>query len=260
MCILFVAKGVHPAYPLLIAANRDEFFDRPSTGIHYWEDFPKILAGRDRQAGGSWLGINKDGRIAAVTNVRLPRLSQSGARSRGELVSRWLGGNDTPAGFETFLDQAHMEFNPFNLLYGDVQGLSLYSSITPGRNPVEDGFTSISNGHTSEKWPKMSRGVRMLEGLVGRDRVSNPDDLLNVMMDNSRADWSSLGHSGIPVDYEEALSSIFVDAIEIRGRVYGTRTTSILSYNGQSIEFTEYDHGENRELRGRRKYIVEISG
>ncbi len=260
MCILFVANGVHPAYPLVIAANRDEFFNRPSIGVHYWEDSPKILAGRDMQAGGSWLGINKDGRIAAVTNVRAPLLRQSDARSRGELVSRWLGGSDTLAGFETFLDQAHMEFNPFNLLYGDVQSLSIYSSVSPGRNPVAKGFMSISNGHPSEKWPKMSRGVRMLEGLVGRAEVPNPDELLSVMMDNGRADWSSLGHSGIPADYEEALSSIFVDAIEIKGRIYGTRTTSILSYNGQAIEFTEYDHGENRELSGRRKHIVEISG
>jgi uncharacterized protein with NRDE domain len=258
MCILFVANRVHPSWPLLIAANRDEFFTRPSKGVHMWEDHPGILAGRDLRAGGSWLGINGEGRFAAVTNVRAPQLRQAGARSRGDLVSRWLEGADSGSAFSEFLAESHREFNPFNLLYGDISGLSLYSSIAPGDTSVGEGFWSVSNGLPTDSWPKMSRGVNLLSGYVGEMEAPDTDRLASLMKDNARVDWSQLEDSGIPVDYEEALSSIFVDAIEIKGEIYGTRTTSILAWDGEAINFTEFDYGETGELRDRREYRMSI--
>ena len=239
---------------MLIAANRDEFFSRPALGLHFWEDKPGILAGRDELAGGSWLGINRQGRIAGVTNVRAPHLRQAGARSRGELVSRWLEGVDTRTVFETFLNDRYSEYNPFNLLYGDVRGLSLYSSVSPVPAPLEEGFVSISNGPPSESWPKMSRGVRMLQDHVGQ--ALDPGRLVELMKDNARTDRSALAATGIPMDYEEALSSIFVDAVEMNGRTYGTRTTSVLAYDGSGIEFTEYEHTENGETGEKRHHQV----
>jgi uncharacterized protein with NRDE domain len=259
MCILFVAKNVHADFPLLIVANRDEFFDRPSKGIHYWKDQPEILAGRDQLAGGSWLGINRAGRIAGVTNLRAPELRQAGAKSRGELVSRWLTGRDTLAEFEYFLDEDYREYNPFNLLYGDVASLYLFSSSSAASQKIAKGFFGVSNGDPSDQWPKMSRGVALLEEYIAGVPVPDAANLMELMRDNTRVDWSSLGHSGIPVDYEEALSSIFVDAIEIRENIYGTRTTSVLAFDRESVVFTEWDYDQDGSIASAREEHLELN-
>ena len=258
MCILFVANRVHQDYPLMIVANRDEFFSRPTLEMHFWEDQQHILAGRDELAGGTWLGVNRKGRIAGITNVRAPDLKQAGARSRGNLISRWLGGEDSRAGFGVYLEQEFEAYNPFNLIWGDVDNLSIFSSVAPRHHALEAGFLAISNGHPSDSWPKMSRGTVSLENYLVGGGTPEADQLQQLMRDNSRVDWSSLTHSGIPLDYEEALSSIFVDAIEINGEIYGTRTTSVLTWDGGSFDFTEYNYGSDGEIRRTQEQGLEI--
>ena len=129
MCILFIAIDRHSSHPLIVAANRDEFHARPSEAMHHWPDFPAILAGRDRQAGGTWLGFNRRGRFAAVTNIRTPGLNDATAQSRGELVARFLRDQDSVADFSAYLADRHNRFNPFNLVYGSADELYRFSSL-----------------------------------------------------------------------------------------------------------------------------------
>jgi len=166
VCILFVALDQHKDFPLIIAANRDEFFHRPSAGLHYWEDYPNILAGRDMLAGGSWLGVNYNNRIAAVTNIRRPELLREDARSRGDLVARYLRDDDNDAAFSRFLEEESHTYNPFNLVYGTREKLMVYSSVSKQLVTLKPGYTAISNGELDDPWPKMSRGVLAVRELI----------------------------------------------------------------------------------------------
>lgn len=237
MCILFIAIEQHPQYPLIIAANRDEFFARPSRSAHFWDDAPDVLAGRDMQAGGTWLGINKAGQIAAVTNLRMPELIRTDARSRGELVARYLRGDDTPEQYRDFIASQHSAFNPFNLLFGDASQLFVFSSLAPGFTPLTPGFHSISNGMPDDYWPKMSRGVELLEQCILQPGELDVAQLAAVMQDKTQANDDILPATGISRTDEKHLSSIFISGTE-----YGTRTTSLLLCEPGRTRLVEYNY------------------
>lgn len=164
MCIIFIAKNVHLGVPLIIAANRDEFYDRPTQSPHWWEDAPHLFAGKDLQAGGTWLGYNKQNRIAGITNLRRLDWYKSDAKSRGELVKGPLD-IDTGdmgvaiAGYTGFLESNYAQYNPFNLLFGDSKHLVIFSSATGRAQEVPDGIHNLSNGAPDDAWPKVQRGI-----------------------------------------------------------------------------------------------------
>ncbi len=123
MCLILLAYDAHPIYRLVLAANRDEFYDRPTASAGYWEDAPHILAGRDLKDGGTWLGVTRSGRIAAVTNYREPALDRPTAPSRGGLVSGFLKGEAPPEEYLGFLRREGGGYNGFNLILGNPDGL-----------------------------------------------------------------------------------------------------------------------------------------
>lgn len=236
MCIIFIAKNVHPDYPLIIAANRDEYITRPTQEPHWWPDAPHLFAGKDLQAGGTWLGHNQQCRIAGITNLRRPDLYQTGAKSRGELVKRFLDVETESiaaaiAEFTRFLQESHGQYNPFNLLFGDANQLVIFSSATGVAQEVLDGVHSLSNGIPDDIWPKMKRGNEKISEYLGANERLDPEKIFPILTDSVLAKQEQLPETGIPVDMENLLSSIYIPKFSLNGKQYGTRSSSIIWTN-----------------------------
>ena len=239
MCIIFIAKNVHPDYPLIIAANRDEFFSRPTQSPHWWPDAPHLFAGKDLQAGGTWLGHNKQNRIAGITNLRRPDLYQTGAKSRGDLVKGFLdveaGDIDEAIGeYTLFLQSSYDQYNPFNLLFGDSNKLVVFSSATGVAQPLSDGVHSISNGEPNAMWPKMQSGIKALSDYFSSNQNVEIDKVFSVLADKVMAEEVLLPITGISLEEERQLSSIFVPEVNLRGMPYGTRSSSVILVGGST--------------------------
>ena len=241
MCILFVALNAHSEYPLILCANRDEFHHRPTEVAHIWPD-SNILAGKDLEAGGTWLGVNQQGAISALTNIRDPLLIQSDMKSRGELVLKALTDDGVN---EAWLQRHSPLYNPFNLLYGDQDALYCYDSRSKVSTRLTAGFHSISNGALDDIWPKMARGTKAIEARISSHLSPNIDVLLSIMTDGTQAPDSELPQTGVSLEWERHLSSIYIQHQE-----YGTRSTSVLLKDKLgNIQFAEvrYD-GKGRHL------------
>ena len=239
MCIIFIAARRHANYPLIIAANRDEYHARPSAFMAHWREQPGILAGRDMRAGGTWFGVNRRGRIAAVTN-RHDVASSGDGRSRGELVARFLRDEDSVAGYQKFLCDESKHFNPHNLIYGDADKLF----CSDGDKPTElgDGFHSISNNKITDPLPKMSRGVALLETQISATPTTADTDAIAEQLTQMMRDQS---------DADDRRESIFVS-----GETYGTRTTTLLFATATGYEIYEYNYDNAANEINRRKFLV----
>ncbi|MCG9748754.1 NRDE family protein [Shewanella sp. Isolate8] len=251
MCILFVALEVHPQYPLILCANRDEFHHRPTEPAHFWPPDKQLLAGKDLEAGGSWLGVNRQGEIAALTNIRAPELHEANRHSRGDLVIRALTQSQTMT--TPWLMEHSQHYNPFNLLFGKDMDLYCYHSISKTVKPLSPGFHAISNGALDDIWPKMAKGTQALEQEIGRSGEIDIQALLTIMTDERQAPDEDLPQTGVALEWERLLSSIYIKHPE-----YGTRSTSILLRDRQGrCEFVEvrYD-GKGRNL-GRQVFKFE---
>ncbi len=254
MCILFIALGQHPRYPLIVAANRDEEFSRPSQTAAYWADQPDIYGGRDLRAGGTWLAVSKAGKLAALTNLRELELYRDDAKSRGELIPDYLL-EPSVDDFRERLQGNRNQYNPFNLIFGDMSCLTVFDSVKGHYTPLEKGFHSVSNGPVDDYWPKMSRGVSLLEAHVAQrpDKELDIERLFKDMCDSIQADETVLPQTGIGMEAEKRLSSIF-----IRGEDYGTRTTSILTFDGEQLVFHERDYGPDSALRHEHREAIQL--
>ncbi|HEX8297719.1 MAG TPA: NRDE family protein [Rubricoccaceae bacterium] len=222
MCVLFFALGVHPGYALVLAGNRDEAHARPTAPLALWPDAPEVAAGRDLEAGGTWLGVTRTGRWATVTNVRDPGSVRPDARSRGALVSDFLRGTDSP---ETYAQRVQAErgvYNGFNLLVGQGAEAWLASTRRTAAEPLAPGIYGLSNDTLDTPWPKLVRGRdAFAEALRADDLV--PSDLLPFLHDETLAADASLPDTGVGVELERVLSPLF-----IRGARYGTRASTAL--------------------------------
>ena len=228
MCLIaFAFTPGHPRY-LLLAANRDEFRDRPARPMAWWNGSQGPLAGRDEQAGGSWLAVARDGRWAAVTNFR-DITASPGARSRGDLPIDFLTGAESPAGFARRIYLERRAYGPFNLLAGDQQSLWYCATHSMAR-PVEPGVHALSNGLLDEDWPKSRRVATALTGLIADKVKIDPDRLFALMDDRRPGDDHELPETGVGLDHERLLSPPFI----VTPR-YGTRCSTILSLGQRSL-------------------------
>ena len=166
MCLIYVAHRVDARYRVVVAANRDEFHQRPATPAGWWDDEPGILAGRDLQAGGTWLGMTRGGRFAAVTNYREPQLDKGPLESRGWLVSNFLRAAVAPRSYVLDVSQRRNSYGGFNLIAGATDGLYYCSNRAPDAHPLERGIHGLSNGLLDIPWPKVERGKRMLRAAL----------------------------------------------------------------------------------------------
>ncbi|GIU42145.1 hypothetical protein TUM4438_08020 [Shewanella sairae] len=250
MCILFVALQTHPLFPLIICANRDEFHHRPTEAAHFWSQQASLLAGKDLEAGGTWLGVNQQGQIAGLTNIRAPELNQNDMKSRGDLVLKALGSEGID---QNWLTLHHRFYNPFNLLFGDENLLQCFDSRSQKTTQLSQGFHAISNGALDDIWPKMARGTQAIEQHLSSNLSPDIDALLAIMTDNTQAPDSELPTTGVSLEWERHLSSIY-----IKHQEYGTRSTSIILKDKQGkVHFTEvrYD-GKGRNL-GRDEFVID---
>ncbi|MBT0963424.1 NRDE family protein [Denitromonas iodatirespirans] len=233
MCLIAVAWRQHPDYPLIVIANRDEFFERPTAPAAWWPEMPDFLAGRDLRGGGTWLGVGRDGRFAALTNFRDPTRLRDDARSRGDLVVRAATG-DLPAqaiGQQIAAERAH--YNPFNLLVCDGEALVVVESMTGRCSTLEPGIHTLSNHLLDTPWPKARVARRGLETATGG--TPDVDALIDLLHNDRPAADAELPATGVPLALERMLSSCF-----IRAPGYGTRCTTVVlrSADGQ-VRFVE---------------------
>lgn len=225
MCLLAFAVGCHPDYPLVVIGNRDEYHHRPTDPMDWWAE-PRLLAGRDRTAGGTWLGLTPAGRFATVTNYRDPEPQRSDAISRGGLVVDALTAADDVS-FGVTLEATGGDYNGFNLLWGNALGdagcLYYYSNQQGGVRSVPPGVHGLSNGLLDTPWPKLIRVRDQLEAMVRGSDALDSDRLLEPLSDRRPAPDHALPDTGIPTDWERLLSSPFIVS-----DAYGTRASTVV--------------------------------
>jgi uncharacterized protein with NRDE domain len=222
MCLIVIAWRARADLPLVVAANRDEWRERAAERASWWPDHPELLAGRDLQAGGTWMGITRGGRFAAVTNFRDPSDKRSTAKSRGMLVTDFLLGSDTPARFLSNLSPQAREYNGFNLILGDGASLLYYGSRDNEPRAIEPGIHGLSNHLLDEPWPKVVRGRKRMEEALAQ---SDPAPMLfDMLSDAESAPDQELPNTGIGLAWERRLAAAL-----ITGQGYGTRASTVLT-------------------------------
>ena len=222
MCLILVAWRVHPDYPLVVAANRDEFFARPAAEAAWWKDAKNVFAGRDLEAGGTWLGLGRDGRFAGLTNFRDPPRNRNDAPSRGALVADFLTGNESTAAALARLQAQGPRYNAFNLFVSDGDSLGIYESASGSARILEPGIYALSNHLLDTPWPKVTAGKSRL----ARALRALPDDtpLRELLRDDRPAPDAALPRTGVSLAWERMLSSAF-----IRAPGYGTRCSTVIT-------------------------------
>lgn len=223
MCLINFHFQAHSNYKLIVAANRDEFYKRSTATAHFWEDYPTILAGRDLEQYGTWLGITKNGRFAALTNYRAPDYMLSGKYSRGALVSNYLLGNETPATYIKNIQPDQEHYSGFNLLVGDADQLMYYNNINDSVTDIELGTHSLSNHFLNTPWPKVVKGKKRLHAYVTEHETIDPEELFTILADDERASDDRLPDTGVGLALERQLSPLFINFED-----YGTRCSTVL--------------------------------
>ena len=220
MCLVVIAHRAHPGYSLIVAGNRDEFHARPSQDAGWWPDKPDILGGRDLQAGGSWLAVNRNGRFAAVTNFRDADQPSARLRSRGHLITGFLDGDDNPLTYVAAIDGA--AYAGFNLLVGDGDTLAYLCNRGGPARELSPGIYAVANATLDTPWPKVERSKAALRKLLADDSV-NETRLIRLLDDRTKARVCEVEAGGLPFDKAHALTAPFVVMQE-----YGTRSSSVL--------------------------------
>ncbi len=237
MCLILIAKNRHPQWNLVIAANRDEFYQRPASIANYWQDRSHLLAGRDLTAGGTWLGVDLCGRIAAITNVRqVPLLN--GQRSRGELVCEFLDSQHTANDFMP--RHSLQEYGGFNLLIDDGQHARCLSNRNPTQ-PLGDGIFGLSNAGLETPWPKVERGKALLSQALESSDISS--SLFALLRDDFSAKDEDLPDTGVGIELERLLAPIFIQSPD-----YGTRASTVVLRSSEELLFIERSYAANGSM------------
>ncbi len=231
MCLIFLSLNHHPHYKLIVAANRDEFYERKTSPAGYWQDHPEILGGRDLEAMGTWMAMTRAGKISLITNYRDPKNIDPQAPSRGKLVSDYLIDPIDPKDYLESIEPHGKDYNGFNLLVGNQDELFYFSNYRQGILKIENGFYGLSNHLLETPWPKVVRGKRKLEPLL-REKNIDPEILLDALYDDQPAKADQLPDTGVGQEREFALSSMF-----IKMNNYGTRCSTVVLID-QSNEVT----------------------
>jgi uncharacterized protein with NRDE domain len=228
MCLITFAYQQHPEYPLIMVANRDEFYARPTMKMHYWQDHTDILAGRDLEQKGTWLGISKTGKLSAVTNFREGRAKEVNLQSRGHLTRDFLLKKTNTDAYLQQLQTHGDQYGGFNLLLGDTTGLYYISNKGAGSRKLIPGIYGLSNAFLDTPWPKVMEAKQRLQQILHEDITINK--LARTLCSSQTAEDNSLPDTGVSYEWEKLLSSCFINT-----EVYGTRATSVLLQNKQGI-------------------------
>lgn len=255
MCLIIFAHQAESGFPLVVAANRDEFFSRPTQQAAFWEsgvNRQTILAGKDLLAGGTWLGLSDSGRFSAVTNIRDPSQAEQAPLSRGELPFNFLQGTLSAKDFAESLTSRFDQYAGFNLLLSDGSDMYYVNNLENLVNKLEPGIYGLSNGLLNSDWPKVNRGRQDLRQLFKDSHALNTDHLIAMMNHRELSADEDLPDTGVSPEIESALASTF---IMNTNRGYGTlcSTAIIASANGE-IRFSEQNYNASAEATERHYY------
>ena len=223
MCIILLAYKAHPDYPLVVAANRDEAYARPAAQAAFWEDHPRVYGGRDLEKGGSWLGLTRSGRIAAVTNFRNGGPGTPALRSRGELVSGFLTGSEDAEAYLEHVKIQGAQYGGFILIAGDLEKLCWLSNCGPGVEAIPPGVHGLSNHLLNTPWPKIRRSKQAVEALLDAGEAGLTSGLFALLADRTHAPDHELPDTGVGLQRERELSAVFIS-----GERYGTRASTVI--------------------------------
>jgi uncharacterized protein with NRDE domain len=248
MCLIAFAYKMPALGQLTLLANRDESYARPTAPLDNWPEHPNILGGRDLQGGGSWLAVNSNGRFCAVTHIR-NGYAREAERSRGELVQRFVTGDEDALDFARTLADERTHYAPFNILFGQTNDLYHFHSQTKQLIRVTPGIHTLSNATLDTRWFKSERLAEHLQGIT---RVPSEADAFSWLEDPTSAPTEHMPNTGIGLAQERQLSSIFVT-----GRDYGTCSSVLLTISGRGdIAFAERSFGLAGRETGRRRYTL----
>jgi len=234
MCLIGFSWKNHPRYKLILVANRDEFYERKTAAAHFWEDIPYVLAGKDLEGGGTWLGISKQGQFTALTNYRDIENTKEDAPTRGLLTLDFLQTELPPAIYAALLEPHGHKYNGFNILLGDLDTLCYLSNYGNGIEILEPGLYGLSNHLLDTKWNKVKK---LKEKLAIELSDSEPDTnrLLDLMHDLEVPDDEDIQQTGLSMEQERLLSSMFIESSK-----YGTHSTTVIMIDyDHNIRFTE---------------------
>ncbi len=246
MCLILIAYRTHPQYPLILAANRDEFYDRPTAPASFWETEPRILAGKDLKSGGTWLGISRKGRIAALSNFRDPRTMKNDSPSRGSLVTKFLLDVSSPAEYLEALQQRAPEYNGYSMIFGDMKNMYAYSNKGAIPPLLQPGIHGLSNHLLDTPWPKVAQGKKALAEVLAEGAEPAVEDIFALLADRSMPDDNLLPDTGIGLEWERLLAPLFIS-----GPVYGTRSSTIVMIDQNStVTFIERSYNGDNPRKG----------
>lgn len=248
MCLIVIAWKARDDLPLVVAANRDEWRERPAQPAHWWDDAPGILAGRDLKAGGTWMGVTRSGRFAAITNFRDPAERRSTAPSRGALVTEYLLSGDAPERFLASIAARAGAYNGFNLIAGDGASLWYFGSREGTMRPIEPGVHGLSNHLLDEPWPKVRRGREVMQAALA-DADPAPR-LFGMLSDANPAPDAELPDTGVGIAWERRLATAL-----ITGEEYGTRCSTVVTLAASgAVDFEERTRAADGSVTARAQH------
>ncbi|HSG90978.1 MAG TPA: NRDE family protein [Pseudomonadales bacterium] len=254
MCLILFAQGMHPDWPLILAANRDEFHARSTAPASFWTDHPQVLAGRDLQAGGTWMGITRGGRFAAVTNFAEVPPDPLPPRSRGDLVADFLTGSRSAPEYLASITEIGEEFRGFNLVLGHAGELWSCSNRGDGPHRLAAGTYGLSNHLLDTAWPRVNRGKSALADFERAEQTPSITQLLDLLGDETEPRDEELLHLHPEAQGPGARAPCF-----IRGRDYGTRSsTVVLVHRSGRVQFSEQRFGPDGVVGARDDYSFDI--
>ena len=251
MCLILFAYKAHPKYKLIVAANRDEAYARETAPAYFWEEAPEVLAGRDLEKMGTWMGVTTSGKFAALTNYRDPSEQTIGKRTRGELVADFLKGRVNPQAYLLELANRRQEYPGYNLLAGDVEELFYYSNRGGLMRKVEPGVHGVSNHLLNSDWPKVERGKSGLASIISDGHPDLVDRLFAHLENADPAPDHLLPSTGVSLDWERLLSPMF-----IKSEGYGTRSSTVILMDDSKIYFNERVYA--KEQRSNREFSITL--
>lgn len=252
MCLILLVWRVHPEYPCVLAANRDEFHGRATAAADWWPERPALLAGRDLEAGGTWLGVTRTGRLAALTNYRDPRLVRDGVPSRGSLVTQFLESGHSVADYLAHLRRVGAAYNPFNIIFSDGAHLGIFESVRGEGRELGAGVYGLSNHLLDTPWPKVRIAKsRLTEALT---HLHDEAAVMSLLRDDQPAPDEELPQTGLTLEWERLVSSAFVRAGD-----YGTRCSTLLRIDRAGrVAFDEWSWDRDGRESGRKSFQFQV--
>ncbi len=254
MCLIFLSYKQHKEYPLIILANRDEFYKRPTLAADYWKENPNILAGKDLEGGGTWMGVTKNGYLAMLTNYRDIANIKPNAPTRGKLVSDYLQGEFNPKEYLKALSKTGSSYNGYSLIAGNFNDPWYYSNYGNKIAQLGTGLYGLSNALLDSKWPKVETGKAELAPLLSKTTLDK-EALFNVMTNQQKAEKNNLPNTGLSIEKERAISPRFINTED-----YGTRCTTLITVSKEGIvDFTERQYSNGIATREENHYSFRVN-